>query len=157
MLSQKIKSPAQLKKTLHRLAKTKKVVFTNGCFDILHPGHVLYLEKAKQLGHFLVVALNSDASVKRLKGPTRPVNPLKDRQTVLAALQSVDYVTFFSEDTPLNLICSLKPQVLVKGGDWDVAKIVGAREVKSWGGKIRSIGFIKGKSTTAVIERSKSS
>src|SRR3989338_5995776 len=112
----------------------KKIVFTNGCFDILHLGHVRYLEKAKSLGDVLVVGLNSDASVRKLKGPGRPVNSVRDRAGVLKALKTVDYVTIFSDPTPLRLICKVRPDFLVKGGDWKTKDIVGADVVASYGG-----------------------
>ena len=130
------------------------MVFTNGCFDILHAGHVTYLEKAAKLGDILVVALNTDASTQRLKGPTRPINPLKDRAKVIAALESVSLVTWFDDDTPLNLIKKVMPDVLVKGGDWKPKTIVGYAEVTANGGKVKSISFLKGRSTTQIIERS---
>lgn len=152
-LKTKIHSPSSLKKLLKK--KKETVVFTNGCFDILHPGHVTYLEKAKHLGDRLVVALNTDASTRRLKGPTRPVNPLKDRATVMAALESVDYVTWFGEDTPLKLITQLEPNILVKGGDYQASNIVGAKEVKALGGKVKTIPFVKGKSTSSIIKKMK--
>jgi D-glycero-beta-D-manno-heptose 1-phosphate adenylyltransferase len=148
----KIKSPAALKRILTQL-KRKRFVFTNGCFDILHKGHVTYLEKAKKLGDGLIVALNSDESVRRLKGPQRPINPLSDRLEVMAALESVDFVTWFDSDTPLELIQLLKPQILVKGGDWKIPQIVGAPDVLSWGGKVYSLNYIPGRSTTEIIER----
>ena len=129
----------------------KKIVFTNGCFDILHLGHVRYLEKAKSLGDVLVVGLNSDASVRKLKGPGRPVNSVRDRAGVLKALKTVDYVTIFSDPTPLRLICKVRPDFLVKGGDWKTKDIVGADVVASYGGKVRSLKFIKGKSTSKVL------
>ena len=152
-LLSKIKSPDALKRVL---AKTKRrTVFTNGCFDLLHKGHVTYLEKARAQGDLLIVALNSDASVQRLKGPERPINELADRLEVLAALEAVDYVTWFEEDIPLNLILKLRPKVLVKGGDWKVSDIVGGPEVLGWGGKVRSLTFVKGRSSTQIIERAR--
>ncbi|MBN21443.1 MAG: D-glycero-beta-D-manno-heptose 1-phosphate adenylyltransferase [Bdellovibrionaceae bacterium] len=150
MLKKKIKSQTELKRILEE--KTE-VVFTNGCFDILHSGHVLYLEKAKEQGKILVVAVNSDRSVEKLKGPTRPINPLKDRMTVIAALGSVDYVTSFDEETPLSLIKMLQPDTLVKGGDWSIDQIVGGAEVLSWGGSVKSLSFIEGKSSTHIINK----
>lgn len=129
------------------------MVFTNGCFDLIHKGHVTYLEDAKRLGEVLVVALNSDESVKRLKGSQRPVNSLADRLEVIAALESVNFVTWFEEDTPLELIRLLAPDILVKGGDWKADQIVGGKEVVSWGGKVRSLKFVEGRSTTRMIER----
>ncbi len=147
-----------LAKIIQRLrARGKKIVFTNGCFDILHRGHVQYLQKAQRLGDVLIVALNTDASIKRLKGPSRPINPLSDRMEVMAALECVRFVTSFSGETPLQLIRLLKPDVLVKGGDWKPSSIVGAEDVKSWGGKVRSLRLLKGRSTTSVIERAQES
>lgn len=148
----KIRSAQALRRAL---PPRKKVVFTNGCFDLLHPGHVAYLEQARRQGDLLVVALNSDASVRRLKGPQRPVNPLQDRLAVLAGLECVDYVTWFEEDTPLELIQKLgsKIRVLVKGGDWKPDQIVGSNEVLAWGGKVKSLKFIEGKSTTGILKK----
>lgn len=128
------------------------MVFTNGCFDILHAGHVSLLERARALGAYLVVGLNSDASITRLKGPTRPVNNCGDRVTVLKAIRWVDHVEVFDEDTPLELIRRLRPDVLVKGGDWAVDQIVGAAEVAQWGGQVHSLALVAGKSTTGIIE-----
>lgn len=130
-----------------------RLVFTNGCFDLLHPGHVDYLERAKELGSHLVIGLNSDASVTRLKGPTRPVNPEKSRALVLAALSCVDFVLIFAEDTPRELIRQISPDVLVKGGDWSVETIVGRELVESWGGQVLSLPLLAGYSTTSIIER----
>jgi D-beta-D-heptose 7-phosphate kinase/D-beta-D-heptose 1-phosphate adenosyltransferase len=130
----------------------KTIVFTNGCFDIIHAGHVQYLEQAKALGDILVIGLNSDASVKRLKGETRPVNNQTNRAIVLSALQSVDYVIIFTEDTPYELIKALQPDVLVKGGDWQPDTIVGADIVKAKGGKVLSLPFWDGLSTTNTIQ-----
>jgi len=135
--------------------KGKKIVFTNGCFDIIHAGHVDYLEKAKSLGDFLVVGLNSDESVKRLKGSTRPVNPVDQRKKVLQALKPVDLVIVFEEDTPERLIKEIKPDVLVKGGDWKIENIVGADFVMSYGGKVYTIDFVYDASTTKIIEKVK--
>jgi D-beta-D-heptose 7-phosphate kinase/D-beta-D-heptose 1-phosphate adenosyltransferase len=151
-LLSKIKSPEALKRTLAKRGR-KRVVFTNGCFDLLHPGHVQYLQNAREQGDYLVVALNSDASVSRLKGPERPINSLADRLQVMAALECVDFVTSFEEDTPLNLILKLRPDFLVKGGDWKAQDIVGGPEVLSWGGKVKSLRYIQGKSTTEIIRR----
>ncbi|MDF1554788.1 MAG: D-glycero-beta-D-manno-heptose 1-phosphate adenylyltransferase [Deferrisomatales bacterium] len=136
-----------------RRSRGERLVFTNGCFDILHPGHVCYLQQARRLGEMLLVGLNSDASVRRLKGPERPVVCECDRATVLAALESVDYVVLFEEDTPLSLIRSVLPDVLVKGGDWAPEQIVGREVVEACGGKVLSIPFVAGHSTTGVIER----
>lgn len=154
MISKKIKSPKALKKILSELRRKKcRTVFTNGCFDLLHSGHVTCLEKAKKLGTHLIVALNSDRSVRRLKGPSRPVNVLKARMTVIAALESVDFVTSFSEGTPLQTILKLKPDVLVKGGDYKLNDIVGAHRVKRWGGKVVVIPLVKGFSTSSLLKQ----
>ncbi|MDO8536174.1 MAG: D-glycero-beta-D-manno-heptose 1-phosphate adenylyltransferase [Candidatus Omnitrophota bacterium] len=134
--------------------KRKKIVFTNGCFDILHVGHVDYLSKARRLGDMLVVGLNSDASVKKIKGKDRPINKEADRAKILASLYFVDFVTSFAETTPENLIKKLRPDILVKGGDWKIEDIVGGAFVRSYGGKIKRIPFVKGYSTTSIIERS---
>ena len=131
----------------------KKIVFTNGCFDLLHVGHVRYLQQARSLGDVLVVGVNSDASVQRLKGPTRPVQTETDRAEILAALEAVSFTVIFNEDTPEKLIHKVKPDVLVKGGDWKVADIVGGSFVLSYGGKVQSLQFIDGKSTTKIIEK----
>jgi rfaE bifunctional protein nucleotidyltransferase chain/domain len=133
--------------------KDKRIVFTNGCFDILHRGHVAYLEEAKKLGDLLIIGLNSDASVKRLKGEERPINNEVDRQFVMSRLKSIDFVEIFSDDTPLNLILKIKPQVLVKGGDWKIDQIVGGKEVVSWGGDVFSLNFLNGYSTTSLINK----
>jgi rfaE bifunctional protein nucleotidyltransferase chain/domain len=132
----------------------RPLVFTNGVFDVLHRGHVTYLAQARGLGASLVVGVNSDASVKRLgKGDDRPVNALADRMAVIAALEAVSLVTPFDDDTPLALIVACRPDVLVKGGDWQPDAIVGAREVKSWGGTVHSIPFEHRQSTTALLAR----
>lgn len=136
------------------LALPRPLVFTNGCFDILHRGHATYLAQAASLGAAMVVALNSDASVRRLgKGDDRPVNTLDDRLAVMAALGSVALVTWFEEDTPIERILDCRPDILVKGGDWPVDRIVGCREVLGWGGSVHSIPFIHQKSTTALLEK----
>jgi rfaE bifunctional protein nucleotidyltransferase chain/domain len=138
-------------------ALARPLVFTNGVFDILHRGHVTYLEQARALGAALVVALNSDASVKRLgKGGDRPINSLEDRMAVISALQCVDLVTWFEEDTPLGRIADARPDVLVKGGDWPVEKIVGAAEVRGWGGSVHAIPFQFERSTSATLARIRS-
>lgn len=153
----KILSPTRLSAALKRLrqgrGKKPRVVFTNGCFDLLHAGHIHYLEKARSLGDRLVLALNADASVRKIKGPTRPVNPLGDRMRVIAALGCVDYVTWFTEPTPLKLIQKLRPDVLVKGGDWKPEQIVGGKEVRGWGGSVKSLPFLKGRSTTGILAK----
>ena len=133
---------------------TKKLVFTNGVFDVLHRGHVTYLAEARALGASLMVALNSDASVRRLgKGADRPINTLEDRMAVIAALECVSLVTWFDEDTPLARIIDARPNVLVKGGDWAIDKIVGATEVTSWGGSVHAINFQFERSTTATLAK----
>jgi len=132
----------------------RPLVFTNGVFDLLHRGHVTYLAQARALGASLLVAANSDASARALgKGAGRPLHALEDRLAVLAALEAVTLVTWFEEETPLGLILAVKPDVLVKGGDWKPEAIVGASEVKSWGGAVYSIPLLPGHSTTSVIER----
>lgn len=155
-MRRKILARGTLKRHLAALrASGKVVVFTNGCFDILHAGHVRYLARAKQLGDVLVVGVNSDRSVKRLgKGAGRPINPEADRAEVLAALEMIDYVTIFDQDTPRELIGALEPDVLVKGGDWPVQQIVGADLVRARGGRVRSLPFEKGYSTTKILRRS---
>lgn len=146
---------SDLLKPLNAVRKNKKVVFTNGCFDLLHVGHIRYLQEARRQGDILVVGVNSDASVKRLKGETRPIQNESDRMEILAALECVDFVTRFSEDTPEKLIHEIKPDVLVKGGDWPVDKIVGASFVQSYGGEVRTLLFVDGRSTTSLIEKMK--
>ena len=131
----------------------KKIVFTNGCFDILHRGHVTYLNEARKLGDVLVIGLNSDNSVRKLKGPERPINNELDRGYVLSQLRSVDFVEIFDEPTPLSLINKVRPKVLVKGGDWKIDQIVGAQEVIANGGKVFSLNFVDGYSTTSVIHK----
>lgn len=135
----------------------RPLVFTNGVFDILHRGHVTYLAQARTLGASLLVALNSDASTRRLgKGPDRPINPLGDRLAVVAALESVSLVTWFEELTPLELIVAIRPEVLVKGGDWKPEAIVGAAEVAGWGGAVHSIRIRHPSSTTELLDRIRS-
>jgi D-beta-D-heptose 7-phosphate kinase/D-beta-D-heptose 1-phosphate adenosyltransferase len=133
----------------------KSVVFTNGCFDLLHAGHIESLQKAKSLGDILIVAINSDASVSKLKGPSRPLQSEDDRARIMAALACVDYVTVFSEDTPHSLILELKPSVLVKGGDYSVDTIVGAKEVIGWGGRVEVIPLVSGRSTSSLVQKAK--
>jgi rfaE bifunctional protein nucleotidyltransferase chain/domain len=133
--------------------KHKKIVFTNGCFDILHKGHVAYLNEAKKCADLLIVGLNSDASVKRLKGEERPINSEQDRKFVLENLKAVDFVEIFTEDTPLELIELIMPDVLVKGGDWKVDQIVGSDVVLDNGGKVYSLNFVDGYSTTKIIQK----
>lgn len=152
----KIRSPASLANGIS--GAPRPLVFTNGVFDLLHRGHAAYLAQARALGAALIVAVNSDASVKNLgKGDDRPLNPLADRVAVIAALAAVDYVTWFEEDTPRTLIDALRPDVLVKGGDWAVDKIVGAAGVLARGGRVFSIPFEHERSTTALLQRIRSS
>lgn len=136
--------------------KSNTIVFTNGCFDILHVGHIHTLQEAKKLGDKLVVAINSDASVRQLKGAERPINNEQDRSKMMAALEMVDLVVIFTEETPLKLIQLVKPAILVKGGDWQVTQIVGGKFVEEHGGKVLSIPFQEGYSSTNLIEKIKS-
>ncbi len=154
MFESKLKDKRSLRKIINGLhSQGKRVVFTNGCFDILHYGHAKYLELAKSKADILVVAVNSDTSVRSLKGPARPLVSQGFRAKMVAALESVDYVVIFPEETPLEIIKSLKPDVLVKGGDWQEDKIVGADFVKSRGGRVYSLKFVRGFSTTNLIEK----
>ncbi len=154
MTISKIKTLDRLHEALesHR-EQGKKIVFTNGCFDLLHVGHVRLLQQARSLGDLLVLALNSDGSVRKLKGPSRPVQTQDDRAEILAALACVDYVTFFEEDTPLAVIQRLVPDILVKGGDWAVENIVGRDVVEGAGGRVVTIAYLEGASTTMLINR----
>jgi rfaE bifunctional protein nucleotidyltransferase chain/domain len=142
---------------LERLAPLRRtgarIVFTNGCFDLIHPGHVRYLTAARQLGDALVVGLNGDASVRRLKGPPRPILTLDERAEVVAALAAVDHVIAFDDDTPLALVIAIRPAVLVKGADWDEPDIAGAAEVRSWGGRVERITLVPGVSTSELLRR----
>jgi rfaE bifunctional protein nucleotidyltransferase chain/domain len=148
----KICPPGELARRLESLVRP--LVFTNGVFDILHRGHVTYLAQARALGASLLVAVNSDASARKLeKGKDRPVNAVEDRAALIAALESVTLVTWFEQETPLELIRSVKPDVLVKGGDWKADAIVGAKEVTSWGGSVHSVPFAHERSTTALLAR----
>ncbi len=154
MLKEKIKNLAALKKIILKLKKKRrKIVFTNGCFDLLHYGHVKYLEDAKRKGDILVVAINSDVSVRKIKGKERPIIGQNDRLSLIAALESVDYVILFNEETPLKVIKELKPDILVKGADWDSKQIVGSEVVLSYGGKVSTIKLIKDRSTTNLIKK----
>lgn len=147
-------TPEQCLEVIQSDRLTRPVVFTNGVFDILHRGHVTYLDQASQLGQSLVVALNSDASARRLgKGPDRPLNTLEDRMAVMAALESVSLVTYFDEDTPLKIIDLLKPDLIVKGGDYDMEKLPETALVRSWGGDAKAIDFQKGYSTTSLVQK----
>ena len=135
--------------------KDHSMVFTNGCFDILHRGHIYYLSRARALGDLLVIGLNNDKSVSKLKGPGRPVNDQQARAEVLGGLAFVDYIILFAEDTPLNLISSLKPDLLIKGGDYQTEDIVGYNEVLSWGGRVETIPLLEGYSSTSILDKSK--
>jgi D-glycero-beta-D-manno-heptose 1-phosphate adenylyltransferase len=153
-LLHKISDLPSLKATVVQWQKEgKKVVFTNGVFDLLHIGHITYMAKAAELGHKLIIGLNADSSVKRLKGDSRPVNDQNSRAALLAALFFVDAITVFEEDTPLNLISTLLPDILVKGADYSVENIVGAKEVIANGGEVKTINFVEGYSSTSIIQK----
>jgi rfaE bifunctional protein nucleotidyltransferase chain/domain len=150
----KLASRAQAQQRLQTLRAQGPVVFTNGVFDVLHRGHASYLAQARSLGGSLVVALNSDASAKRLgKGPDRPLNNESDRAALMAALESVSLVTWFDEDTPLQIITELRPDILVKGGDYDMAKLAETQVVLAYGGRAQAIPFVDGYSTTALVQK----
>jgi len=150
----KIVSLPCLKNIIRRLKQNgKRIVFTNGCFDILHYGHVKYLQDARNLGDYLVVAVNSDSSIKKIKAKNRPVIGQTDRLRTVAALASVDFVVKFNADNPLALIKALKPDILIKGADWSKKKIIGADFVNSYGGKVATINLVKGRSTSALIKK----
>lgn len=150
--SEKVLTEMMLLERLSR-PRSNKLVFTNGVFDILHRGHVEYLYAARTLGDELVVAINTDASVRRLKGPDRPIHPDEDRAIVLAGLGCVDFVTFFADDTPLRLLSALLPDVLVKGGDYTPETIVGRTEVEAAGGRVIVLPFVEGRSTTGTVKK----
>lgn len=150
----KIKTDTELLPLLAILRSAgKKIVFTNGCFDIIHTGHTRYLAKARSFGDILVVAVNSDVSVRGLKGDKRPINSEADRMETLAALEAVDFVILFSEADPHRIISKIQPDVLVKGGDWPIEKIIGRDVVEARGGKVLNVGYIEGASTTGIIEK----
>jgi len=130
----------------------RSVVFTNGCFDLIHKGHLDYLKKSKSFGDVLIVAVNSDSSVRKVKGKGRPILPQKDRAEIIAALEPVDYVFIFNEETPLRVINVLKPDILVKGADYRLSEIVGAREMKSWGGQVKRVKLTQGRGTREIIQ-----
>lgn len=154
LLKTKIKNLKELKKIVFAFKnKGKKIIFTNGCFDLLHYGHIKYLEDAKGKGDILVVAINSDSSVRRIKGNKRPIINEQDRLRTVAALESVNYAVLFSEDTPIKVIKSLKPDILVKGADWDEKDIAGRDFVLSYGGRVSTIKLVKGLSTTNLIKK----
>jgi D-beta-D-heptose 7-phosphate kinase/D-beta-D-heptose 1-phosphate adenosyltransferase len=152
MARSKVKTLADLVKIRARLRRQGKiVVFTNGCFDLIHGGHVHLFSAAKAMGDVLIVALNSDASIRRLKGPSRPIFPLAERFEVLSAFESIDYVTSFSQDTPQKTIAALLPDVLIKGGDWGADEIVGRAEVEGAGGRVVRVPYLRGHSSTNII------
>ena len=152
-MRQKIKTKEELSKIIGEMKmKGKKIIFTNGCFDLLHIGHLRYLEEARSLGDILVVGVNSDGSVRGLKGPNRPILPQEERAELLSGLGCVDYVTIFDEPTPLNLISSLLPDILVKGGDWTKEATVGWETVERTGGEVVILPFVEGASTSHLIE-----
>jgi D-beta-D-heptose 7-phosphate kinase/D-beta-D-heptose 1-phosphate adenosyltransferase len=149
----KIKTREELQRLIHNLKRSgKRIVFTNGCFDILHVGHVRYLEQAKSLGDVLVVGINSDRSVRGLKGPRRPILPVEERGEILSGLGCTDYITVFEEPTPFDLISLLQPDVLVKGGDWTPEQVVGREVVEGSGGRVVILPFVEGSSTTNIID-----
>ncbi len=150
----KIAGLKSLKKIVKRLrSKGRKIIFTNGCFDLLHAGHIKYLSAAKKMGDVLILGLNSDSSVRKIKGPKRPLVCQKDRLTVMAGIESIDYVILFNQSTPLELIKALKPDILVKGSDWKTGSIVGADFVKKHGGRVATVTLAKGRSTTNLINK----
>ncbi|TRZ95109.1 D-glycero-beta-D-manno-heptose 1-phosphate adenylyltransferase [bacterium] len=154
LLDTKIKKPQALKRIISRLkTKGSKIVFTNGCFDLLHYGHIRYLEDAKSKGDILIVAINSDSSIKKIKGKKRPLVKQTDRARIIAGLRSVDFVTIFYQSTPIKIIKLLRPDILVKGSDWKKDKIVGGEFAASYGGKVLNIRLIKGRSTTNLINK----
>jgi rfaE bifunctional protein nucleotidyltransferase chain/domain len=151
---QKIKTVRQIKRIAARLRKKKRtIVFTNGCFDMLHLGHIAYLERCRRLGDVLIVGVNTDRSVKKIKGPSRPIMRAYERVRILSALACIDYVVLFGDRTPRRLIAAIEPDVLAKGGDWKKSDIVGADSVRTCGGRVSVIPFVKGHSTTRLIER----
>lgn len=153
-LSAKIKPLAALKRLALKLKKQgKKIVFTNGCFDLLHFGHAKYLQEARDKGDILIVAVNSDASVRKIKGESRPIMAEKERLGLLGSLESVDYLTLFNASTPLKVIKALRPDILIKGADWNKNNIVGSSFVRSYGGKVLTIKLVKGLSTTNIIKK----
>jgi D-beta-D-heptose 7-phosphate kinase/D-beta-D-heptose 1-phosphate adenosyltransferase len=148
---QNLKDLIKIRQNLKRAGK--KVIFTNGCFDLLHSGHISLFRRAKKLGDVLIVALNTDASVRKIKGPSRPIFPLKERLEVLEAIEAVDYLTWFPEETPQKIIAALVPDVLVKGGDWKPEQVVGKKEVETAGGQVVIIPYLRGHSSSAIIKK----
>ncbi len=154
-LSRKIYTADSIAKQVNEWAKSETVVFTNGCFDILHLGHIDYLNRSAQLGSKLVVGLNTDASVRKIKGENRPLQDERSRLSIMAALECVDAVILFDEETPLELIKLVKPHFLVKGADYEIAQIVGAKEVQEYGGEVKTIAFLEGYSTSNIVKKVK--
>jgi len=153
-MDKKIQKPENLVKIRRQLKlEGKKVVFTNGCFDILHCGHIHLIREAKKRGDIFIVAVNDDASVKKIKGASRPIFPLEERFEVLEAIEEINYLTFFSEETPQEIVALLLPDVLVKGGDWKPEEVVGKKEVEGAGGEVKIIPYLKGKSSSDIIDR----
>ena len=153
-MTSKVKTIQELQPLLEILRATgKKIVFTNGCFDLIHTGHTRYLAIARSLGDLLVIAVNSDSSVRTIKGDKRPITPQAERAETLAALECVDFVTIFDEPDPFKIISALQPDVLVKGGDWPVEKIIGGDIVQARGGKVVNVPYVEGASTTGIIEK----
>ena len=152
-MKEKIKDLTVLTKLVseHKI-KGEKVVFTNGCYDLLHIGHIQCFQESKALGEILIVALNSDRSIRTLKGPSRPIIPEEERAEIVAAMESVDYVTIFDQEDPLEVISTVKPDVLVKGGDWSIDTIVGRDVVESYGGTVVALPMIPGVSTSRIVE-----
>lgn len=152
-MNSRIVTQARAVKIRERLRRQgKKVVFTNGCFDLIHAGHAVYLDAARKLGDYLIVGVNLDDSVRRLKGKGRPVLKFKERALLLSYLIPVDLVVGFGDDTPLRLIKKIRPDILVKGADYKISEIVGAKEVQSWGGKVKTIPLMRGKSTSKIVD-----
>lgn len=155
-LRSKLVSQEKLAALCRRLRRQgRKIVFTNGVFDILHMGHISYLSRAKELGEILIIGLNTDSSVRKIKGPKRPINKQSDRAGVLSALEVVDYVVYFSEETPAKIIREIKPDILVKGADYKISEIVGAEFVKSYGGQVKRIKLLPGRSTSRILHANK--
>lgn len=153
-MGKKFKKPADLVKIRNRLKhKGKKVVFTNGCFDLLHSGHIHLFREAKNKGDIFIVAVNDDASIKKIKGTSRPIFPLEERVEILGAIEEIDYLTSFSEETPQKIIAQLLPDVLVKGGDWKPEEVVGKKEVEEMGGEVVIIPYLKGSSSSEIVKR----
>jgi rfaE bifunctional protein nucleotidyltransferase chain/domain len=155
-MGQAVTSWTDLKSQLEKIRKGRKVVFTNGVFDLLHVGHIRYLQEARALGDILVIGVNSDESVRVLKGPTRPIQNEGDRAEILAALEAVSFTVLFGEQTPLDLIKAVRPDILVKGGDYKIETIVGASFVMSYGGAVKVLSFVEGKSTTSIVNKTQS-